>query len=163
MANETVARGGSGGGSGGGGGGGECVEAGAWVETRDRGFVRAREIVAGDAVRVLTEDREGTTWAACEGNSLHAGEPGWRIVSAGGIAVTVSASTPITLRDGSVIRVDQIDGHALPVLDADGFRWESCIAAPVGAIEVARILVGQKTYAAGDENGRSILTHNPKP
>lgn len=153
---------GGGGGGGDGGGGGECVEANAWVETR-RGFVRAREVRAGDRLRVLAEAREGTAWALCEGNSRHDGEPGWRIVSASGIAVTVSASTPITLRDGSVIRVEDIDGHELPVIDPEGFRWEPCSATPAGTIEVCRICCGQNTYAAGDAPERAILTHNPKP
>jgi hypothetical protein len=153
---------GSGSGGGGGGGGGFCVAADAWVETRNRGFVRARTIEPGDMLRVLTDDREGTEWTACTGNSI-APAPVWRIVSVSGIEATVSEETPIVLRDGSIVAVAEVGGEALPVLDRDGFRWEDCHAEPAGAAQVAKILCNQRTYAAGDAPGRSILTHNPKP
>lgn len=166
---------GTGGGSGG-GGGGWCVAADAWVEIREPRegenrpyeivsglfYMRARWIDEGDMLRVLSADREAVEWAPCEGNSLAPGRA-YLIRSEGGVEVTLSESTPITLRDGSVIRVVDVDGHALPVLEANEFRWEACRAQPIGNVEVAHIMVGQRTYAAGDVAGRAILTHNPKP
>lgn len=153
----------SGGGSGGGtgGGGSFCAWADSWVETRNRGFVRARDVVAGDLLRVLTDDRESTRWEACTGNAAGS-EEGWRITSRSGVTATVSESTPITLRDGRIIAVAQVEEEELPVF-VDQLDWETCSVSRVGPIEVAKILVNQKTYAAGDEPGRSILTHNPKP
>lgn len=152
---------GTGGGGGSGGGGFECVWANAWVETRNAGFVLAREIEAGDVLRVLSDDRQTTDWEPCTGNSL-AIEDGWVITSASGVAVTVSGSTPITLRDGRIISVAEINEHELPVFVSE-LVWEPCTARRTGRIEVAHILCGQRTYAAGDVAGRQILTHNPKP
>jgi hypothetical protein len=123
--------------------------------------VRARDVVAGDLLRVLAPDRESTCWEACTGN-MPGCEEGWRIASRSGITATVSESTPITLRDGRILPVAQIDGDELPVF-VDELVWEACSVRRTGPIEVAKILVNQKTYAAGDEPGRSILTHNPKP
>ena len=149
-----------GGSGGGGGGGGTCVDADAMVETRDRGFVPARDVQTGDLLRVLTADREGTEWFPCERNSLSPARA-FTIRSASGIELSLAESTPITLRDGSLARVVDVDGLQLPVVDSDGFRWEECKAEPIGNIEVAHILVGQRTYAAGAVAGRAILTHNP--
>lgn len=149
-----------GGSGGGGGGGGTCVASDALVETFERGFVPASEIRAGDRLRVLSSDREGTEWFACERNSPSPARA-YLLRSASGIELSLAESTPITLRDGSLARVADIAGQELPVCDADGFRWEACTALAIGNIEVAHIIVGQRTYAAGNEAGRSILTHNP--
>lgn len=152
---------GTGGGSGS-GGGGVCVWVNAWLEVCGKGFVQAGDVAAGDYIRVLTDDRLGTTWAQVTDNETGR-EAGWRIVSKSGIACSLSESTPITLRDGSLIRVAEIAGHELPIHARDAFFWEPCFAEPIGEIEVARIRVNQKTYFAGDIAGMAIGTHNPKP
>lgn len=152
---------GSGGGSGG-GGGGTCVWEEAWVETQ-RGAICAADIVPGDMLRVLADDRLGLAWQECESNEP-AIEFSYRITSrALAFEVTVSQSTPISLRDGSVIAVADIDGHELPLSADDALWWEECCVEPLGPRPVRKIRCGQKTYAAGDVAGRNILTHNPKP
>ena len=103
-------------------------------------------------------------WYPCVGNSVHPNVPGWLIEAPSGRRVTVSNTAPITLRDGTVIGVNELDGHELPTC-AGEMGWEGpCLARPAGLIEVARILVNQHTYAAGDDpDVGMVLTHNPKP
>lgn len=153
----------SGGGSGGGGSGGggqQCVWTEAWVETQE-GWIKARDIRPGDVLRVLAAGDGGTTWEPCTGNETGRGT-GWRIITESGMVVSLSDATPITLRDGRTISVEEIDGHELPVFDGN-FRWEKCRAERAGPMMVAHIRCSDQTYAAGDVAGRSILTHNPKP
>lgn len=136
-----------------------CVAAEAWVETRDRGFVQAREIVAGDMLRVLSEDRTGTRWEACTSNDVAPAEA-VQIRALNGFTLTCSITTPLTLRDGSTVLAPGAAGKWLPIFDG-ALSWSPVTVAPVGEIEVAHIRCSQATYAAGDEPGRSILTHNP--
>jgi hypothetical protein len=151
----------SGGSSGGGDvGGGNCVADDAWVETRDRGFVLARDILPGDFVRVLNETLDGTRWEAVTENRVSLAH-GWCITSARGHTLRLSQTTPICIRDGSYISVSDIDGHELPIYVHGEFGWEPCTAKFIGALKVAHIRCSQQVYAAGDVRGLSILTHNP--
>lgn len=151
------------GGGGGGGGGGYCIWANALVPTRNRGEVRAVEINADDTIMVLTPDRNGVQWGRVEGNEL-AWEECFDIVSnETGVVVTVSESTPITLRNGNVIRVSEVHGHELPIMVDGVFSWERCRVTYIGKRQVAKIKCYQRTYAGGNVSGRYILTHNPKP
>lgn len=149
--------GGTGGGLGG-GGGGYCVAADAWVETEE-GFKLGREIVAGDMLRVLADDRESTRWERCTHNHVERALS-WLLRTVTGIELYCSAETPVTLRDGSMILVPEVAGHELPVQAQDSFRWEKTWAEEIGEIEVAHISCSRNVYAAGNVKGWSILTHN---
>jgi hypothetical protein len=59
--------------------------------------------------------------------------------------------------------VKDLAGHELPIFVDGVLSYEPCTPQPVGWIEVAKILVNQRCYAAGDVAGAQILTHNPKP
>jgi hypothetical protein len=94
---------------------------------------------------------------------VHEGQPGWKIVSESGFVVTLSESTPIKLRDGSLIHVAHVDGHELPCGGDDGeLVWERCFAHRTEPISVCRLHIHQRCYGAGDIRGRMIYTHNPK-
>ena len=150
---------GTGGGSGG-GGGGFCVSAFSFVETRNRGWVEAWRLIPGDELRVLSEDGAGGEWAAMESIEF-SDQPQYLVRAQSGICLTVSSSTPVTLRDGSTILVSELDGQKLGVFDpVSGFRWEPCFAEPTSEHEVAHVHVGGRTFLAGNLAGTGIFTHN---
>lgn len=139
----------------------ECVWADAWVETLERGFILARDVVAGDFIRILADDLETTTWGIVEENSVAPQGAGYRLRSESGVELDVSLRCPLTLRDGSLLWVEDYNGEELPVLIGDELRWEPCVLERKNAHEIAHIVAHQRTYAAGNVAGRAILTHNP--
>lgn len=151
-----------GGGTGGGGGGLTCVDANAFVHCQD-GWKTADDVEVGDKILVLNEDRTGVEWETVT-KSIQGRETCFTIYGIeSGIEVTVSASTPITCRDGSLMKVEDVFMTELP-FEADGLMWwELACIRPAGSRRVRKIYVNQKTYSAGDKPGKGILTHNPKP
>jgi hypothetical protein len=146
-------------GTSGGGGGLNCVTSDAWVETAN-GYRRAHTVEPGDLLRVLADDLTGLSWQTCTANSASF-EFCYRICgSETGISLTVAESTPITLRDGSTIAVKLVDGHELPFTVDGRLWWEPCTVEISGMRMVQHISCDSKTYAAGNEQGYSILTHN---
>lgn len=84
-----------------------------------------------------------------------------------GIGLTLSESTPIPVhRRGAVDYLaarDVLTGDVLPVQDAAGFRWETLdVIEERGALPVSLLSADNGVYAAGDEAGRLIFTHNSK-
>jgi hypothetical protein len=150
--------------SGGGGGGGDggisyCVHADANVITRDRGIVLGRDIVPGDWTKVVTLDGSETEWSMVTHNHVET-DAVYLIRSKSGIELTVSHTTPLTLRDGKSIFPHMLKGQCLPVEDDDGFRWEECWAYRLLSAEVAHISCGSRVYAAGNKPDKFIYTHN---
>jgi hypothetical protein len=148
-----------------GGGGGNtdwepenCVEATSHMPDGRRAF----EYVAGDPIRVLDEHfMDRPTTIDVHDNWLADAEC-VRLTSSSGISLIAAKSTPVTLRDGSVESIMQAKGKQLPVEDEDGFRWEEILdVEDVGVRTVAHIVCHQRTYAAGEQDGRFIYTHNP--
>lgn len=150
------------GGSGGGGRTpGECVAADSFMPLGNR----ARDVRIGDAVEVLDyATMSGLTEVSVTRNKL-AREDCVRIVSASGIALVASKTTPITLRDGAIMLITDALNRELPVKDADGFRWERIVRVEeAGVREVSHISAHCSTYGAGEAQGAYIYTHNlPKP
>jgi hypothetical protein len=152
----------SSGGAGGGGGWGnqDCVAVGAIVLTT-AGECIARDVVRGMDLVVLDED-------TMDGITAHEVEKNWvgendiiRLTTESGIQLSLAVNTPITLRDRTQCRAFATYGRELPVLDKGEFRWEKVVkieALPAG--DVSHIVCGQKTFAAGDQPDRYILTHN---
>lgn len=160
----TPAQGGSssGGGSGGGygGGGAGCPWASAYVHTIT-GWRRAEDIEPLDEVAVLADDGSGLGGFARVTANVASEQPCFTIRGeVSGVELTVSESTPITLRDGSIINVTEIDGHELPFEDNSGFRWEPCTIRYAGVLTVQHISCGGKTFSAGNAEYAGILTHN---
>lgn len=162
-ASVTYTSGGSGGGDSGGGGGLGCPWAYSFVHT-SLGWIEANKVKKGDLVLALSEDRESANdWVEVEENTLFFEHCYTITGQITGIKVTVSDSTPITLRDGSVIAVADINKHELPFESNGKFWWEECEISDAGTLPVCKIKCHQKTYSAGDKIGYGILTHNPKP
>lgn len=138
-----------------------CVLAEAFIPT-DSGVMRARELRADQRVLALEETkRESYHPIPVESNSV-ATSLCVTLTSESGISLTCARTTPVTLRDGSGILAPDSLGHDLPVLDEKGFRWEVIIeVSDAGAKEVAHVRCHQRVYAAGNETGRYIFTHNP--
>jgi hypothetical protein len=156
--------GGSTGGGGGSGGGGfdNCVAAYAWVETRDRGWLLAQHIVAGDWLRVLEFGPDGraigTTWAECHQNFL-ARAQGVRLRSSSGHELDLADTTPITLLDGTVILAPDAAGHLIPLFRQDVCE-EDVTVERIGELEVAHISCHDGNYLAGNVAGMGIFSHN---
>ncbi len=130
-----------------------------WTEAYTYSGKKGYELQSGDMLMVLEDD--GSYAPAPIEEIAFNREDCITLRSASGIELTVSKSTPVTLRDGTSIKALAVQGHELPVMDGDDFRWEEIVAVEeAGVRPVARIYVGDRTFAAGNAMGRSIFTHN---
>jgi hypothetical protein len=145
--------------SGGGGGGGVtyCV-----ADTSHMPFgLRAGAVCVGDDLAVL--DRDGDDgWHVEPVRAIdRATVPCARISTVSGITLVVSLSTPITLKGGVVVDLRDAIGLEVPVMDKRGFRWERLVGIKyVRDLPVTLIDVNNGTFAAGEEPGAYIFTHN---
>lgn len=120
----------------------------------------AGDMQPGDPLTLLNSDRTGTVLGTVIRNRVSR-QKLITLVSESGIELTLSDNTPITLEDGSYINSLDAFGHKLPVLDDAGFRWEMIIdVRDLGPGLVATIYCDDQCYAAGDQPGRYIITHN---
>lgn len=85
-----------------------------------------------------------------------------RLVTESGASIVASTTTPMTLRDGSCVRLPGMLGHQALVYRRDGtFTWETVTGlVPVGIRQVAKISVSDQCYFAGERSGAYIATHN---
>lgn len=136
--------------------GDNCIWTEAYTHTGKKGY----QLEEGDMLMVLEDD--GVTYAPGPIEEIaFAREDTVLLRSVSGIELIVSKQTPVTLRNGEVIKVTEVQGHDLAVLDKGKFRWEEIVAVEEAGIRpVARIYVGDKTFAAGNEPDRFIFTHN---
>jgi len=120
----------------------------------------AGQMILGDSLVLLSKDRQGTTTGMVISNTISE-QKLLTMVSESGIRLTCSDNTPLTLEDGSSINSTEVLGKKLPVEDQNGFRWELIVEVlDAGQGKVATIYCEDQCYAAGDENGRWIWTHN---
>lgn len=151
------------GGGGGSYGGSNCVAADAWVPTRNRGAVRARDVRAGDELVALSADLKGLATARVTANRV--GRNLTCAVAAGGARLALAVNTPMTQPDGRWIIAANVWAHrvaTLAGLDAAAPVW---LARPevagLGEGEVAEIACGNATFAAGDDpEGPFMFSHN---
>lgn len=147
----------TGGGAGPSGGGGGSVSIAASMPMSAK---LAGEMTAGDRLILLNADRNGIRDGEVTGNRVSI-QNLLTLVSESGIRLTCSDNTPITLEDGTACNSTDVLGLRLPVLDENGFRWETIVELnDAGRGPVATISCLDQCYAAGDENGRYIITHN---
>lgn len=150
-------------------GGDTCVATYSFVEVRDplgrdavdvggRYWIRAIGVAPGDFIRVLTPEG-GTAWRGVTANKAAFAE-GFLITLPNGHAIDLSASTPITLQDGSTVLASEADG-AIAASDVDGeVVWLPCSSVPIGLIPVSFISASDGTYLAGNVAGRGVFSHN---
>ncbi len=133
-----------------------------WAESFLPMIGRAAEAKAGDTVIVLDETQEGTTNSDITAVVV-AVEQCVMLTTVTGIELTCSVSTPLTIRGATGVGAKAVDalGVHVPVLDKGEFRWEPVVRVEAaGALEVAKISCHSQVYAAGNKEGRFILTHN---
>lgn len=132
-----------------------------WVNAYMPGSTkRARDFDVGDELVLLNPEFNGTMPGTVISNR-YSEQNLLTLVSESGIELTCSDNTPITVEDGPGINSTEALGRRLPVLDERGFRWEEIIEVrPAGRGMVATIYCKNQCYAAGNQAGRWILTHN---
>lgn len=93
-------------------------------------------------------------------------QPGWRIVTQGGVTLRCSASAPIPTPEGLVLAPDLLGKRVAVRRDgAQGTTtaWEAVESVQtIGDIEVQHITVGDRCFWAGEQAGAFILHHNIK-
>lgn len=138
-------------------GGGGSIHVGSYMPFYDK---PVGDFVVGDRLLLLSDDRQGTK----DGNIVSTRISTQKLitlVSKTGITLTCSDNTPLTLEDGSMINSTEAAGYKLPVQDDNGFRWEEIVEVrDAGQGQVATIYCLDQCYAAGDQSGRWIWTHN---
>jgi hypothetical protein len=146
--------------SGGGGGGGGCC----WTGALLAGGGKVGDARVGDRLLMMRPDGSAVYDGAVE-KVRPSEQPCLRFETAGRIRLTCSYSTPMAVRrDDEVVFIqarDCLEDDLLPVLDDGGFRWEAVTQLDeAGVLPVALITANDGVYAAGDQPGRMIFTHN---
>lgn len=136
----------------------ECVDADSFLPEGKR----ARDLCSADTLTTLNGTRDGLA-SAIVTDARAALEPCRRLVSTSGVSLVCSRTTPFTLRSGRICLAHElVRGMFVAVLDSNGFRWERLAAIEdAGVRAVMRIEAGGATYAAGEQAGRYIFSHNP--
>lgn len=149
---------GSGGGTPGTGGGGstvppfECVD---WETTVLPDGRYVRDLKAGDLVEcvdVATGHRDMAPLRA-----MGIGNEDCYLVSTCNAAIIQSASTPMDMRDGSVLRTPDLDGQEL-LTHAHG--WQRASIRFIGRRKVCKPDFGNRMFFAGIAPNRTLATHN---
>lgn len=139
------------------GGGGGSVSVSAFMPLTTK---RAGQMVPGDDLVLLSYNKKRSMPGTVISNRISI-QKLVTLVSESGIRLTCSDNTPLTLQDGSMVNSTEAEGHKLPVQDENGFRWETITdVLDAGVGEVATIFCEDQCYAAGDEDGKYIFTHN---
>jgi hypothetical protein len=142
----------------GGGGGGGSVKVTAYMPFTEK---QAGNLQAGDPLMLLEPNQRESSMAGQVVTNRISEQNVLKLTSESGITLTCSDNTPMTLRDGSMCNSTDVLGKQLPVQDNSGFRWETITSVePQGRWLVATIYCLNQCYAAGDEPGRYIFTHN---
>lgn len=129
---------------------------------------RAGDVRVGDPLLLLSEDGASTRHGLVTAISIGLA-PRLLLRTLSGIELAVSDTAPIPVQQANgriaYVAARRLRGDEMvPVQDDDGLRWETLTNVtwlPVG--EVARISCDDGVYAAGNEPGRFIFTHNIKP
>lgn len=140
-----------------GGGGGGCVAKTSYLTST----LTAGDAVVGDVILGMTDD------LVFRNMEIQSNRPEYqdsvRITMNTGATLVISKSTPLTLKDSSMIMVaDLTPGIELPVLYDGGEQFWDAVASieELGMIEVQVINIGGHSYAAGEKPGAYIYTHN---
>ncbi|MBS0200667.1 MAG: hypothetical protein JSR70_09475 [Proteobacteria bacterium] len=146
----------SGSGSGGGGGGGTCPWIEAWVYERERGFMRAGNVVAGMWLLMNTGKFGKVT------HSKRARVPGVRIGTETGRTLTCSETAPILTSDG-YINAPDLQWRTVKVSGADRLITD---IDSLDEIDVQHISLAEEPdpcFMVGDDPDHLFPHHNLKP
>lgn len=144
-----------------GGGGGGCVAPTSFVTATQT----AADVVPGDFIKCMTSPGVFTELEVV--SNRRELQPCVRLSMKTGASLLISMTTPVTLKDGSLMMVSElINGIELPV-EYDSKPeypepfWDTIDNIEyLGYMEVCLISVGGHCYAAGEFAGAYIYTHN---
>jgi hypothetical protein len=140
-----------------GGGGGGCVAVDSYLAPG----LTAAYVREGDPVDMWAEGSEGQVERVPVQIAFPPREvPCVRLLAASGAALVVGRDTPLVLRSGVEIRAEHADGEELLVDVGGEVRWEPVRVSDAGFRTVRYLSIGGGVYAAGEEPGRRIFTHN---
>lgn len=138
-----------------------CVPGHVWL----RPDLQAKDAQVGDLLTVIQRD-----WSVIEApiESITPGrEHCYRVVSASGAVLECSRTTPFTLRESTpesevTALPGAMMGRDVLVEQPDGlFVWEAVVETKrIGEFDVFLIAVGDRSYAAGLDPLRRVVSHN---
>jgi len=138
----------------GGGGGCVCVHMYAYEGQT------IEDVEIGEELDIATYDPIGKMKMEVKDTRIST-QPCWRIETVSGIVVEASDSTPMQLRDGSVVMFPDMLNQDVLVDDDGEIRWEQVKSCDfIGDKEVAHIFVSDNCFFAGEDPKRRIATHN---
>ena len=173
-------------GGGGGGGGGGCPAVEMWVDE----WHQVSDIFVGMGLDALAEDPSGAwadspiaTQAARVSAYSFSEQPCYRLVTANGCELVVSASTPVPTLEGCralaagerrAVYVSDLEAGMHVATMVENLSWsemyvgadpqpswsELVEVTPVGMRRVCKLSCGGRNFAAGARPGRYIYTHN---
>ena len=83
------------------------------------------------------------------------------LITESDIKLIVSISTPITAKDGKSYQAPFSKGCTVMVDDNGQIRWEKITSVKNAGMQmVAHVDIGGRSFAAGTEPNRRIVTHN---
>lgn len=125
----------------------------------------AGDVAGGDLIACWNDDADNpeVEHLEVESNVVVDDQECYVMETVSGVRVVASASTPMTLRDGSIVYVpDMLGDEALILRDDGSLEWEIvAVCKPVGKRKVAKIKVHQRCYFASATPGAYFATHNP--
>lgn len=135
-----------------------CVDSESFIP----GGLLAADVSVGGLLPCYNNDPDSPGMVMLEVQANRAGASEClRLVTSSGATVVASVATPMTLRDGSCVRLPEMLGREALVMRGEAFTWEEVVALdPAGVRPVAKISVSEQCYFAGEVDGIFIATHN---
>ena len=134
---------------------GECVS----VDMYLNGQLKVSDAKVGDVIEVW--NGVGMTKAPIQAIKFIDDVDCVKITAENGCEVIVTLTTPITREDGSTFYAPNALGERVYTLTDDGEQWVDVQSVePIGDRRIARISVGDISFAAGIEPNNRVVTHN---
>lgn len=148
-----------------GGGGGIPPDPEPWCVDLDMYMVdglRAGQVAFGDWIAVYNNNPDEPDFEMVNVQTNRIGKAEClRMVTSSGASVIASESTPMTLRDHSIVKLPEMLGKDALVYRNGTFAWEEVVSLePVGERRVAKISVHNQCYFSGENKDAFIATHN---
>lgn len=133
-----------------------CVAVDMFMDTQRQ----AKDINIGDVIDGSAYNPDSMVPRTVRANRVMS-QPCLRMVTESGIAIVASESTPMTMRDGSMMMFPDMLGEEVLVNDEGIIRWERVVSlVSVGNRDVVVFNVNDQSYFAGEVGNRRIATHN---
>lgn len=123
--------------------------------------LKAGEVKEGMFVKGVTDDWANPVpkkWKVRK-NSIHL-EHCVRLTAENGAEVIVSVTTPVVLKNGTVVKAPEMEGQEILTDVGQGLEWSKCHVSPAGYRPVAHIALGGHVFRAGVTPDKWVYTHN---